>query len=202
MKRYLIFTFLLICSTRVHAQFPSDCLPALRTFAGTFATANLRTSSNLWSGGCVDNSNISRSDGVMIGAHCLQDSKLAVTGGIISTSLRVLDGIAPNVWPDYVYTKNYKLMPLSEVKTFIATNKHLPNTPSEAEVKKEGGFGVGSVLVNHQEKIEEIFLHLISLKEQADKLNQEFAVLSKEETSLQLLFLEKLLERKQTHREK
>ena len=202
MKRYLIFTFLLICSTRAHAQFPSECLPALKTFASTFATANLRTSSNLWSGGCADNSNIFRSDGVMIGAHCLQDSKLAVTGGIISTSLRVLDGISPNIWPDYVFTKNYKLMPLSEVKAFIATNKHLPNTPSEAEIKKDGGFGIGSVLVNHQEKLEEIFLHLIKLKEQANQLNTELKTLSDEELALQLLFLEKLLERKQKHLEK
>ena len=211
MKRILILYLAVFCTCFSYAQtktFPIECLSYLRDFARNFATTNLRTPCTQWTGGCAETDVLTRTGGVMIGAHQLgelrvgttEGVKLAVTQGVISTSLRVVD--ASKGWPDYVFEKNYGLMPLSEVKAFIATNKHLPNTPSEAEVKKEGGFGVGSVLVNHQEKIEEIFLHLISLKEQADKLNQEFAILSKEETSLQLLFLEKLLERKQKHLEK
>ena len=85
---------------------------------------------------------------------------------------------------------------------FIAKHKHLPNTPSEAEVVAEGGFKVGSVLNNHQEKIEEAFLHLISLKAQATQLNEELAALSKEETALLVLFIEKLSEHSVTHLEK
>lgn len=200
MKYNLIFSFAMFGSSLMYAQttFPVECTDYLKTFAQTFATTNLATPCVQWTGDCRRSNDIYREGSVMIGAHSLADSKLSVTEGIISTSLRVIDGR----WPDYVFYKNYDLMSLSEVKTFIAKHKHLPNTPSEAEVVAEGGFKVGSVLNNHQEKIEEAFLHLISLKAQATQLNEELAALSKEETTLLVLFIDKLSERSVTHLEK
>lgn len=38
-------------------------------------------------------------------------------------------------FPDYVFDKNYELMPLSELETYIKTNKHLPNMPTAKTVK-------------------------------------------------------------------
>jgi hypothetical protein len=135
---------------------------------------------------------ITRSGSVMIGAHSLLDvgvkSKLAVTGGIISTSLRVI----ASAWPDYVFDPSYKLMPLSDVKNFIHINKHLPNTPSANDIEKEGGFNVGEIFINHQEKIEEIYLHLIALKKEITGLQKEDADLDMEQIELLLAFASKI----------
>lgn len=144
-----------------------------------------------WEGKCNTAGNITRLGGVMIGAHSLLESKLAVTGGIISTSLRV----ATSEWPDYVFDKNYTLMPLTDVKTFVNTYKHLPNTPSADDIEKNGGFNIGEVFVNHQEKIEEIFLHLISLKKQATSLQKQEADLEVEQIELSLALSEKIAAR-------
>ena len=144
-----------------------------------------------WDGRCSSAANITRTGGVMIGAHGLLGYKLAVTGGIISTSLRV----STATWPDYVFDKNYALMPLSDVKTFVNTYKHLPNTPSASEIEKSGGFNIGEVFVNHQEKIEEIFLHLISLNKQATSLLKQEADLDIEQIDLTLALSEKIKER-------
>ena len=95
-----------------------------------------------------------------------------------------------------------RIWTISYFLTSLVQHRHLPNTPSEAEIVAEGGFKVGSILNNHQEKIEEAFLHLISLKEQATQLNKELAALSKEETALLVLFIDKLSERSVTHLEK
>jgi hypothetical protein len=41
-------------------------------------------------------------------------------------------------WPDHVFSKNYKLLPLKELYQFITENQHLPNIPSAAEVEASG----------------------------------------------------------------
>lgn len=41
-------------------------------------------------------------------------------------------------WSDYVFKKDYQLLTLTEVKTYIDQNHHLPDIPSEAQVIKEG----------------------------------------------------------------
>ncbi len=61
--------------------------------------------------------------------------KLAVNGKVVCEELKVK---LSDAWPDYVFSNDYKLLPLTEVKKFIDQNKHLPNIPSAATVKKEG----------------------------------------------------------------
>jgi len=72
-------------------------------------------------------------------------------------------------WADYVFEKDYKLMPLNQVEQFINENGHLPNIPSEHDVKKEG---VDLVEMNMYllEKIEELTLHLINQDKQIKQL--------------------------------
>jgi len=41
-------------------------------------------------------------------------------------------------WSDYVFQAGYHLRPLSEVSAYIQVNHHLPDIPSEAEVKEKG----------------------------------------------------------------
>ncbi|TMN70733.1 hypothetical protein CWB74_23720, partial [Pseudoalteromonas piscicida] len=60
--------------------------------------------------------------------------KLAVNGNIRAKKLIVTQ----NGWPDYVFSKNYKLKPLNEVDQFIKTNNHLPDMPSAKDVEEKG----------------------------------------------------------------
>jgi hypothetical protein len=69
--------------------------------------------------------------------------KLAVNGAIGAKEVIVTS----SGWPDYVFRPGYRLRPLSEVSSYIRANRHLPDIPSEAEVK-ENGVGVGEMQAN------------------------------------------------------
>ena len=191
----LLFSYLLMLYTNsAKAQTPFYFDPRCKDYLVNFCQDILTQKAmdcSQWKGFCSPSSKISRSGGLMIGAHSLVGNKLAVTGGIISTSLIVQKGN----WADYVFDKNYTLMPLADVKAFVNTYKHLPNTPSASDIEKSGGFNIGETFVNHQEKIEEIFLHLISLKKQASALQKEEADLDIEQIDLTLALSEKMKEK-------
>nr|MBK9650505.1 hypothetical protein [Bacteroidota bacterium] len=48
-------------------------------------------------------------------------------------------------WPDYVFAKDYTLMPLEELKTNIDQNKHLPGLPSAQTIENDGGYHLGEM---------------------------------------------------------
>lgn len=95
--------------------------------------------------------------------------KLYVEEGILTESVRV--ELQSN-WPDYVFEDGYDLRSLDEVKDFINTNGHLPNVPSAAEMA-ENGIDLGEMDARLMEKIEELTLYLIDLKEQNELLTTE-----------------------------
>lgn len=97
--------------------------------------------------------------------------KLAVNGAVLSSSFKVKQF---NNWPDFVFSENYKLLPLLSLEEYIKTNKHLPGIPSAVEVESEG-FDLGSMNARLLLKIEEITLHLIELHKQNLLLQQELA---------------------------
>ncbi len=72
-------------------------------------------------------------------------------------------------WPDYVFKKEYKLMPLEELETYINKNNHLPNIPSAEEVSKKGVnvYDMNKALL---EKVEEMSLYIIELKKELDEV--------------------------------
>lgn len=55
-------------------------------------------------------------------------------------------------WADFVFESDYNLMSLTELQTFIETNKHLPDIPTAKEVKEEG-VSVGEMNVNCYKKL-------------------------------------------------
>ncbi len=59
--------------------------------------------------------------------------KLSVNGTIQAKEVLVNTG-----WSDYVFDPHYRVKPLTEVAAFIKANHHLPDIPSEAEIKREG----------------------------------------------------------------
>lgn len=91
---------------------------------------------------------------------------LTVNGTLAATELLV----TTNLWADYVFSKDYDLMPLSEVKTFIERNGHLPNVPSANEIEEKGEISIGTMQIKMMEKIEEITLYLLQLKEENELL--------------------------------
>jgi hypothetical protein len=94
-------------------------------------------------------------------------SKLSVNGTIQAKEVVVNTG-----WADYVFGPAYRLRPLREVAVYIQQNHHLPEIPSEAEVK-EKGIGVGEMQAKLLAKIEELTLHMIQEHERNDRLEEQ-----------------------------
>jgi len=92
-------------------------------------------------------------------------------GGIYCTSVRVrLRSDIPI--PDYVFSDDYELMPLAEVKEFVDSESHLPNIPSEAEMR-EKGMSVEEMQLKLLEKIEELTLYVIEQNDRSDQLSHQ-----------------------------
>jgi hypothetical protein len=85
------------------------------------------------------------------------DQKLTVNGTVHSKSV-VVD---LSIVPDYVFKPAYKLPSLDFVKNYIDKNSHLPEVPSEAEIKKSG-LNVGEMNTILLKKVEELTLYLIN----------------------------------------
>lgn len=98
-------------------------------------------------------------------------NKLDVAGMIRATEVKVEAG-----WADFVFDKDYKLPTLQDVENHINTHKHLPDIPSEKEVK-ENGVSLGEMQAKLLQKIEELTLYVIDLKkeneEQEKKMNEQ-----------------------------
>jgi len=80
-------------------------------------------------------------------------------------------------WADHVFNPGYKLMPLSELETFIQKNGHLPAVPKEEDVMQDG-INLAEMNVKLLEKVEELTLYLLELhkkNEEQDRLIQELS---------------------------
>ena len=75
----------------------------------------------------------------------------------------------PKWWPDYVFEKDYKLMPLESVSNFIRENGNLPGMPSRAQILKEGQ-DIAHIQQLQQEKIEELTLYVLKLQNEINNL--------------------------------
>jgi len=109
------------------------------------------------------------------------DAKLTVRGVVHAQEVRVdLNG---SVAPDYVFEKDYKLMPLHELEEYLNENKHLPEVPSAKEFEANGIY-LKDMNVLLLKKVEELTLHLIELEKKNRRLEEENA--SQEQRLLQL----------------
>jgi hypothetical protein len=79
--------------------------------------------------------------------------KLALEGTIGAREVVVTS----SSWADHVFRSGYRLSPLSEVNAYIQANHHLPDIPTEAEVK-ERGVSVAEMQAKLLAKIEELTL--------------------------------------------
>jgi hypothetical protein len=108
---------------------------------------------------------ITSNGNICIGTDNPKGYKLAVAGGVIAESVTIK---MQNTWPDYVFDKDYKLLPLPELKKFVDRHRHLPEVSSEKDIKDKG---LDLAEINRQltKKIEELTLYLIE-NDESDKL--------------------------------
>lgn len=79
-------------------------------------------------------------------------------------------------WSDYVFDPGYDIPSLEETDAFIKKNGHLPDIPSEAEVKKNG-VSLGDIQSKLLAKIEELTVQMIQLNEKNKQLEERVAQL-------------------------
>lgn len=107
---------------------------------------------------------------VMIGASAPATGYLlTVDGKIMCEELKVQ---LSEDWPDYVFEEDHSMPSISELKSFVKINKHLPGIPTAAEMK-ENGISVSEMQSKMMQKIEELSLYIIELQGQIDDLKQQ-----------------------------
>jgi len=88
-----------------------------------------------------------------------------------------------NHYADYVFDSTHQLPTLQSVNAYIKQNHHLPDVPTEADVKKDG-----INLVDHQvvllKKIEELTLYVIEQNEKQKVLEEKLNEVLKDNKSL------------------
>lgn len=97
--------------------------------------------------------------------------KLFVKDGIKTEKVKV-DIAADNGWADYVFEKDYKLMPLKELDQFISKNGHLPEVPTTAEAIKNG-IELKEMNILLLKKIEELTLYTIEQQKRIEALENK-----------------------------
>ncbi len=75
-------------------------------------------------------------------------------------------------WADFVFEDSYDLKSLEDVESFINENKHLPDVPTESEVK-ENGLSLGQSNAMLLQKIEELTLYLIQQNKEIKTLKDQ-----------------------------
>jgi hypothetical protein len=128
--------------------------------SGSYGTKMYFATTDSYSAGSKNRMIIDHYGNIGIGTTTLTE-KLSVNGNIKAKKLIVSQA----GWPDYVFSKNYKLKPLSEVDQFIKINNHLPEMPSAKDIESKG-LDVGKAQALLLKKIEELTLYVIALKKE------------------------------------
>ena len=96
----------------------------------------------------------------------------------VNGTIRAKEILVEGEGADFVFSNDYQLRPLSEVKAFIAENKHLPEIQSAKEMQ-ENGVSVSELQIQLLQKIEELTLYLIEQEQTIKELRQEVEQLKK-----------------------
>ncbi|WP_461630292.1 hypothetical protein [Labilibaculum euxinus] len=120
--------------------------------------------------------------GVSIGSSNLPVGyRLSVDGKILAEEIQIK---LSQSWPDYVFSEDYQLMPLSELGLYILHNRHLPDVPAQAEVRKQG-LSVGEMNAKLLQKVEELTLYLLEQNQQMEFQSNRIDALTQQVQALQ-----------------
>jgi hypothetical protein len=182
MRKILVF-YLLLGFAQLRAQntivntcnIPESCHPGLIQFANDFFN-DVPKDCKLWNGACGYDGEIYRTGTVNIGLGGPNTNgyKLLVQGGIISEQLK----ICKTEWCDYVFEPDYALRSLPEVSKWLGEHGYLPGCTPQSEIEQAGGYQLEEVTAQQQEKIEEIYLHLVALNKRLDVLQKQYPPLT------------------------
>ncbi|MFD2037542.1 hypothetical protein ACFSKL_22300 [Belliella marina] len=114
-------------------------------------------------------------------------NKLEVNGTIRAKEVK----LEAHNWPDYVFEKDYELMPLEAVNSFIGEHGHLPGLKS-ANVYEEEGVNMLELNQKLLEKVEELTLYTIDQEKKIRVQNKEINDLKSEIQEIRQLIKEKL----------
>jgi hypothetical protein len=120
---------------------------------------------------CDANGNLYYRNASSLALNETMNSDLAVNGRVSAQQMLITQ---TGRWPDYVFSKQYKLPSLTEVEDFINQNSHLPGVPSAAEVEKKG-IDVGNNQAAMLKKIEELTLYIIDQDKTIKKQNDQIS---------------------------
>lgn len=79
--------------------------------------------------------------------------------------------------PDYVFADDYALPSLAETEAFVRENRHLPDMPSQAEIR-EKGWSLPEMDQRLLKQVEELVLHTIEQQKQLEMLREQVAQLT------------------------
>ncbi|NBV42621.1 hypothetical protein EBR96_07625 [bacterium] len=75
-------------------------------------------------------------------------------------------------WADFVFEPSYRLKSLEDLEAFINANRHLPDVPSEVEIRG-AGVSLSEMQAVHMKKIEELTLYIIQLHKRIEALESQ-----------------------------
>jgi len=162
--------------------------------AGTFTVLN-STNATITSGD-LSAANLSSRGGVLTIFNKIRDnadtyySNILIPTGSLSIGTNTIDpnymlsvegkihsqqvNIDMNGWSDYVFKSTYHLPSLSELKTYVDLNHHLPEIPSEKEIATNG-LNLGEIDRLLTKKVEELTLYLIDKDKQLNMQQSQIA---------------------------
>ncbi|MGP1994264.1 hypothetical protein D9V96_020455 [Zobellia laminariae] len=144
----------------------------LAMLCSLFAFVSYGQQSPFWSEDIAKNTAYKPTGNVIIGTADAQNSIFSVDGNIHTQKI-TLDMVN---WPDYVFKEDYELPTLEEVKAHIEENGHLINIPSAVEMEAQG-MKLGQMNKLLLEKIEELTLYTLKIREESELLQKRLDVL-------------------------
>lgn len=99
------------------------------------------------------------------------DALLTVSGKMACKEIRVFNN-GSGYWADFVFDKDYKLLPLLEVESYYKNNKHLPNMPTEKEIQNDGN-DLAKTDALLLQKIEELTLYIVQQQKEIEALKKQ-----------------------------
>ncbi|WP_144281701.1 hypothetical protein [Chryseobacterium echinoideorum] len=109
-------------------------------------------------------------------SNCL-DYRLFVKDGIKTEKVKV-EIAANSGWADYVFEKDYKLMPLRDLQSFIDEKGHLPEIPTTDEAIANG-IELKEMNILLLKKIEELTLYTLQQQKNIEEQNKRIEGLEK-----------------------
>lgn len=106
-----------------------------------------------------------------------KDYRLFVKDGIKTEKVKV-EIAASNGWADYVFQKDYKLMPLKDLQSYISDKGHLPEVPTTEEAIANG-IELKEMNILLLKKIEELTLYTLQQQKNIDEQNSRIEILEK-----------------------